>query len=68
MGQCLDELDAMKPAPGFDKVNYPGERAKNRMEKAYATGGLDVADELVEYLKGEAVHFDRYDHKNRFAD
>ncbi len=34
MSQCLDELDAMKPAPGFDKVNFPGERAKNRMEKA----------------------------------
>ncbi|MBB1533715.1 MAG: ureidoglycolate dehydrogenase [[Eubacterium] sulci] len=68
MSQCLDELDAMKPAPGFDKVNFPGERAKNRMEKAYATGGLDVADELVEYLKGEPVHFNRYDHKNRFAD
>ena len=28
----------------------------------------DVADELVEYLKGEPVHFNRYDHKNRFAD
>ena len=68
MSQCLDELDAMKPAPGFDKVNFPGERAKNTMEKAYATGGLDVADELVEYLKGEPVHFNRYDHKNRFAD
>ena len=38
------------------------------MENDYATGGLDVADELVEYLKGEQVHFNRYDHKNRFAD
>ena len=39
-----------------------------RREKAYATGGIEVVDELVEYLKGDAIHFDRYDHKNRFAD
>ena len=68
MSACLDEIGEIKPAPGFDKVYYPGERAKMRMDKAYATGGVDVADELVEYLKGEPVHFDRYDHKNRFAD
>ena len=68
MSACLDEIGEIKPAQGFDKVNYPGERAKMRMDKAYATGGVDVADELVEYLKGEPVHFDRYDHKNRFAD
>ena len=72
-----------------------------RRDKAYASGGIEVVDELVEYLKGDAVHFfpngtprstpentstiiispyplapaigvavhfDRYDHKNRFAD
>ena len=58
----------MKPAPGFDKVYYPGERAVMRRNKNYENGGIEVVDEIVDYLKGDAIHFDRWDHKNRFAD
>ena len=68
MSQTCDELGEMKAAPGYGKVYYPGERAVMRRDKAYASGGIEVVDELVEYLKEDAVHFDRYDHKNRFAD
>lgn len=68
MSQVCDELGAMPAAEGYGKVYYPGERAVMRRDKAYASGGIEVVDELVDYLKGEAVHFDRYDHKNRFAD
>ena len=68
MSQTCDELNAMRPAPGFDKVYYPGQRALMRRDKAYAEGGIEVVDELVDYLKSEAIHYDRYDHKNRFAD
>lgn len=68
MSQVCDELGEMPPAPGHDKVYYPGERAVMRREQAYATGGIDIADDVYEYLKSDAVHFDRYDHKNRFAD
>ena len=39
-----------------------------RRDKAYAEGGIEVVDELVDDLKSDAIHFDRYDHKNRFAD
>ena len=68
MSKTCDELGEMKAAPGYGKVYYPGERAVMRRDKAYASGGIEVVDELVEYLKGDKVHFDRYDHKNRFAD
>ena len=68
MSQTCDELNAMRPAPGFDKVYYPGQRALMRRDKAYAEGGIEVVDELVDYLKSDAIHFNRYDHKNRFAD
>ena len=68
MSQVCDELGEMPAAEGYGKVYYPGERADLRREKMYATGGVDVVDELVEYLRGDAIHFDRYDHKNRFAD
>ena len=68
MSQVCDELGAMPAAEGYGKVYYPGERAVMRRDKAYAEGGIEVVDELVEYLRSDAIHFDRYDHKNRFAD
>ena len=68
MSQVLDELGSMPAAEGYGKVYYPGERAVMRRDKAYAEGGIEVVDELVEYLKSDNIHFDRYDHKNRFAD
>ncbi len=68
MSQTCDELSEMKAAPGFGKVYYPGERAVMRREKCYKEGGIEVVDNLVEYLKSDDIHFDRYDHKNRFAD
>ncbi len=68
MSQELDELGAIKPAPGNKKVYYPGERAEMRKNEAYATGGVEIVDEIYEYLKSDKIHFDRYDHKNRFAD
>ena len=68
MSQTCDELNAMRPALGFDKVYYPGQRALMRRDKAYAEGGIEVVDEIVDYLKSDAIHFNRYDHKNRFAD
>lgn len=68
MAQSIDELGAMKTAPGYDKVYYPGERAELRKEKQYAEGGIDVADSIYKYLISDDIHYDRYDHKNRFAD
>lgn len=68
MSQVCDELGEMPPAPGHDKVYYPGERAVMRREAAYADGGIDIADDVYEYLISEDIHYNRYDHKNRFAD
>lgn len=68
MSQSLDELAAIPAAAGYGKVYYPGERAVMRREKTIAEGGIEVVDELVEYLRSDDIHFNRYDHKNRFAD
>jgi len=68
MSQCCDELNSITLADGYDKVYYPGERAELRKEKAYASGGIEIVDEIYEYLKSDDIHFNRYDHKNRFAD
>lgn len=64
----MDELHAIKPAPGFDKVYYPGERAEMRLKKQLAGGGIEIVDDIYDYLISDTIHFNRYDHKNRFAD
>ena len=68
MSQVCDELNEMPAAPGYGKVYFPGERAEIRKNKQYEEGGIDIVDSIVNYLKSDDIHFDRYDHKNRFAD
>jgi len=67
MSTVLDELGEIKPAEGFDKVNYPGERALIRKEK-YDKEGVEIVDDIYNYLISDAIHFDNYDHKNKFAE
>lgn len=67
MSEVLDELKAVKPAKGFDEVCYPGELGAKRLA-AYKETGIEIVDDLYDYLISDAVHFDRYDHKNKFAE
>jgi ureidoglycolate dehydrogenase (NAD+) len=62
----VEEIHSMKPAHGFDKVNYPGERfegvrARDREE------GIPIVKEIYDYLVGDKVHCNRYDGMNAFA-
>lgn len=68
MSQVLDELAESKAAEGYDKVYYPGERGLLRKENYEKNGGIEIVDDIYEYLVSENLHFDRYDHKNRFAE
>lgn len=68
MSQVLDELSEVRPAPGFDKVYYPGERGMLRRKKYEANDGIEIVDEIYQYLISDALHYNRYDHKNRFAE
>lgn len=63
----MRELNEVKPAPGFDKVYYPGQRGKTCAERCEAEG-VEIVDELIKYLKSDDIHYDRYDGKNRFAE
>ena len=40
----------------------------NQLNYGLDTDTIDIADSVYEYLISEDIHFDRYDHKNRFAD
>ncbi len=68
MSQVCDELGSMPPARGHDKVYYPGERAALRVEETHKAGGIEIVDDIYNYLKSDDIHYNRYDHKNRFAD
>lgn len=63
----LDELKEIQPSPGFKEVNYPGERGRMR-EKNYEIEGIEIVDDIYQYLISDEIHFDRYDHKNKFAE
>lgn len=67
MSQMLDELTAIKPAPGVDRVYYPGERGLLR-EAAYEKEGIEIVDDIYNYLISDDIHFNRYDKKNKFAE
>ncbi|MDO5026328.1 MAG: ureidoglycolate dehydrogenase [Tissierellia bacterium] len=68
VGQSMDELNAMKPVEGNDQVYYPGQRANIRKAQTEKDNGIEIVDDIVNYLKSDDIHFDRYDHKNRFAE
>ena len=67
MSQTFDELKEIKPASGFGEVNYPGERALLR-KAAYDKDGIEIVDEIYEYLVSEDIHYNNYDKKNKFAE
>jgi ureidoglycolate dehydrogenase (NAD+) len=67
MSQMLDELNAVKPAPGVDKVYYPGERGLQR-QAVYEKEGVEIVDDIYRYLISDDIHYNRYDKKNKFAE
>ncbi|WP_314944537.1 ureidoglycolate dehydrogenase [Olsenella uli] len=68
MSQTLDELGAVRPAPGYDKVYYPGERALIRKAKCDAAGGIEIVDSIYDYLVSDKLWIHDWDHRNRFAE
>ncbi|WP_436937163.1 ureidoglycolate dehydrogenase [Staphylococcus xylosus] len=63
----LDELKAQPAAEGYGEIFYPGERGRMRSEK-YDENGIEIVDDIYEYLVSDDVHYDRYHGKNRFAE
>jgi len=67
MSTVFDELKEIRPAKGFDEVNYPGERALMRKSN-YDNNGIEIVDDIYNYLISDDVHYNNYDHKNKFAE
>lgn len=66
ISNTIKEINAMPPAPGFDKVLVPGQSSARRV-KAYRENGIEIVDDIYEYLESDVIHNNNYDHKGAFA-
>lgn len=54
------EINAIRPAPGFDKVLTPGQD-KDGIIARYRAEGIDLADSVHEYLLSDEINRDNYE-------
>jgi ureidoglycolate dehydrogenase (NAD+) len=66
IAQTMKDLNTIKPATGFDKVYYPGQRSAERENKS-EVDGIEIVDHIYEYLTSDVVHNNAYDNKSPFA-
>ncbi|MTD30664.1 ureidoglycolate dehydrogenase [Planomicrobium sp. YIM 101495] len=65
--QTMADMNNMKPAPGYESVQYPGQGSEARA-LASEENGIEIVDEIYEYLVSDAIHHDRYHNYDPFAD
>lgn len=66
LSQVMHDLNHIKPAPGFDKVMYPGQNSESK-ERESEKNGIEIVDEIYEYLVSDALYLRSYDNKDPFA-
>lgn len=66
ISQVMKELNAVKPAPGVSKVLYPGQNSHAR-EMESEKNGIEIVDDIYQYLISNAIYQRSYDHKDPFA-
>lgn len=65
--ETMTDLNAIKPAQGFDEVLYPGQ-PNERIREEYERDGIKIVDDIYAYLISEDIHYGKYDHKDPFAE
>lgn len=66
LSQTMQELNALTPAPGFKQVYYPGQDQDINQRNA-AVHGIDIVDDIYQYLISDALYIKSYETKNPFA-
>ena len=66
INNMMDDINSLKPAAGFKQVLFPGQASAMR-EKAYERDGIEIVDDIYEYLVSDVIHNNKYDHKGNFA-
>jgi ureidoglycolate dehydrogenase (NAD+) len=64
--QTMQQLNAITPAPGFSQVYYPGQNL-DIYEQTTDREGIDIVDDIYEYLVSDALYTRSYETKNPFA-
>ena len=64
--QTMRELNTITPAPGFNQVYYPGQDQDIKQRKA-AVEGIEIVDDIYQYLISDALYNTSYETKNPFA-
>lgn len=66
ISQVMSELNAVKPAPNVKQVLYPGQNSHAK-EIASEKEGIEIVDEIYQYLISDDLYQRSYDHKDPFA-
>lgn len=62
----MEQLISIKPAQGVERVFYPGEIADIEQERTDREG-INIVDDIYEYLISDKIYINSYDHKDPFA-
>ncbi|SMC99296.1 ureidoglycolate dehydrogenase [Sporomusa malonica] len=62
----MNDINNLKPATGFAQVMYPGQSSASR-EEAYERDGIEIVDDIYNYLISDVIHNNAYDNKGAFA-
>lgn len=66
INQLMSDLNAVKPAKGGGQVHYPGQGSRKRQAE-YEKNGIEIVDDIYDYLVSDVIHNNRYDNKGAFA-
>jgi ureidoglycolate dehydrogenase (NAD+) len=66
ISQTMKDLNNIRPAFGFEKVYYPGQRSELREAKAEEEG-IDILDDVYEYLTSDRIHSNKYGNQDAFG-
>lgn len=62
----MNDLNNMKAAPGFTQVLYPGQRSALKEIESEQIG-IEILDEVYDYLVSDIIHRNQYHNKDLFA-
>lgn len=62
ISQTMQELNAVKPAPGFKQVYYPGQDQDIKQKNA-DMNGIDIVDDIYQYLISDTLYLKSYETK-----
>ncbi|WP_098747722.1 ureidoglycolate dehydrogenase [Paenibacillus sp. EZ-K15] len=66
ISDTMNDLNHIKPAPGFEQVLFPGQN-NDLIQEQYEKNGIEMVDDIYEYLISDVVHRNQYDNKDPFA-